>query len=597
MVYTISTTNDNRKRNGQQMQDFKHNMRDEKAVREANNFDIAQGRKPHIDVKKSDRNVFIYTESLEEAYERIFAPAVDEYNSKQKRKDRHTSVKKEMEKIEASINNKNPQYLCYEMIVQIGDKENHPDEKISNEIFEKFVKGWEQKYPNLKIFQAVIHNDESTPHMHIDYIPVAYNNKKGLSVQNGLRRAYEEMGYTNTEKEFLNEDGEIVKTFDRQNGAKTQWINDVNNTLEKICEEYGMEIIHPLRGTNTQRMQMDEYKETMEENERLKKENSNLKKEKRLIQREILKIENEKENLESENNFLYNENLKFDKEIDKKNFELNKAKNELENVENEINKMEEFGDRLHEDLKQEKENFNTVKNEFQKLKSEINNIIPQYQLNKEQSQDFVDSIHTIILNSVYAGRKIEKEKMEGNNRDEFINKTVQKQFQEIAPTLQLIQNNNNKLKEIINEKVNAFKKLLEKKKEERVLNKNLDQIHYADYFKLYFDMNGQISEKSEKYLERQITNMMYEKIDNNYWQNLQKIFFDLDNENRENLVQYIKKDCIAKLRDYNSNEIELKREKFKNYMYSKAPNYCKFGGSLLSKLKQMNDYILDGYER
>ena len=107
------------------MQDFKHNMRDEKAVREANNFDIAQGRKPHIDVKKSDRNVFIYTESLEEAYERIFAPAVDEYNSKQKRKDRKTSVEQEMKKIENSINNKNPQFLCYEMIVQIGDKAQH----------------------------------------------------------------------------------------------------------------------------------------------------------------------------------------------------------------------------------------------------------------------------------------------------------------------------------------------------------------------------------------------------------------------------------------------------------------------------------------
>lgn len=339
MAYTISTTNDNRKKDGTQMQDFKHNLREESAVKSANNFDISEGRKPHIDVERSHLNRYIKVESLEEAYERIFGGAVTEYNAKQKRKDRHTSVKKEMEKIENSINNKNSQFLCYEMITQVGNEKNHPDVELCNKILEEFLEEWERKYPNLKIFQAVIHNDEATPHMHIDYIPVAYNNKKGLSVQNGLKRAFEEMGYTNETKEILNENDELITTFDRKNGAKAQWIKDCNNMLEEICIRHGLEIEHPMQGKNVQRMQMNEYKTAMEENEKLKEENNNLKKEKRLIQREILKIENEKENLESENNFLYNENLKFDREIDKKNFELNKAKNELDYYDNEIEKI------------------------------------------------------------------------------------------------------------------------------------------------------------------------------------------------------------------------------------------------------------------
>lgn len=598
MAYTISTTNDNRKKNGQQMQDFEHNLREESAVKSANSFDVAEGRKPHIDVERSHLNKYIKTESLEEAYERIFGGAVTEYNAKQKRKDRHTSVQQEMEKIKNSINNKNPQYLCYEMIGQIGNEKCHPDVELCNKILEEFLQEWERKYPNLIIFQAVIHNDEATPHMHIDYIPVAYNNKRGLSVQNGLRRAYEEMGFTNQEKEAINkETGETITVFDREGGAKAQWIKDCNNLLEEICKKYGLEIEHPMQGKNAQRMQMNEYKETMEENEKLKQENSNLKKEKRLIQREILKIENEKENLESENNFLYNENLKFDKEIDKKNFELNKAKNELENVENEINKMEEFGDRLHEDLEQEKENYELLKNKFQNLKNDIEKSSLQYQLSQEQSQELVDSLHNAFIRGIYAGRKIETEKMDKEEASNFINSTIQKQFKEIAPTLQLIQNNNNKLKNIINEKITSFKKLIERKKEEKVLNKELDQIHYADYFKLYFDMNGQISEKSEKYLERQIQNMMYENINNQNWKNLQKIFLDLDNENRGKMITYIKEDCIRNLRDYNSNEIQMKKEKFRGNLYRQSPNYFKFGQGLLQKLHQYNEMNLEGYER
>lgn len=563
MAYTISTTNDNRKKDGTQMQDFKHNLREESAVKSANNFDISEGRKPHIDVERSHLNRYIKTESLEEAYERIFGEAVTEYNAKQKRKDRHTSVQQEIKKIKNSINNKNPQFLCYEMITQVGNEKNHPDIELCNRILEEFLQEWERKYPNLKVFQAVIHNDEATPHMHIDYIPVAYNNKRGLSVQNGLRRAYEEMGFTNQEKTTTNKDtGEEITVFDRDGGAKAQWIKDCNNMLEEICIKHSLEIEHPMQGKNVQRMQMNEYKTAMEENSKLKKENINKK-------RENLKLENESQNLKSEYNFLVNENEKLKEEINNNNSEIETQKS------------------IINDMKNEKDNF----------ENDIKNISSQYLLNKEESKNFIDELHNAFIRGIYAGRKIETEKMDKEEASNFINSTIQKQFKEIAPSLQLIQDNNNKLKQIINEKINAFKKIIEKKKEENKIDKIIDQIHYADFFTLYFDMNGKISEKSEKYLERQITNIMYENVDDKNWKNVQQIYFNLDNDNREDLVNYIKRDCIRNLRDYNSNEIEIKRQKFKNYMYSKSPNYCKFGSGLIQKLQQMNRENLEGYER
>ena len=40
------------------------------------------------------------------------------------------------------------------------------------EILEEYVKQFQEKYPQLIVINAVIHLDEQTPHLHLDYIPV-----------------------------------------------------------------------------------------------------------------------------------------------------------------------------------------------------------------------------------------------------------------------------------------------------------------------------------------------------------------------------------------------------------------------------------------
>ena len=620
MAYTISTTNDNRKKDGGQMQDFKHNLRDERAVREANNFDISQGRKPHIDVERMHLNKYIKTESLEQAYERIFSSAVDEYNSKQKRKDRHTSVKKEMEKIEASINNKNSQFLCYEMITQVGNEKNHPDVETCNKILEEFLEEWERKYPNLKIFQAVIHNDEATPHMHIDYIPVSYNNKRGLSVQNGLRRAYEEMGFTNQEKEAINkETGETITVFDREGGAKAQWIKDCNNMLEEICIRHGLEIEHPLRGTNTQRMQMNEYKEAMEENEKLKEENIALKKEKTKIQRENLSIENEIENKKSELNYYDKELEKIDKNLNDKNTELEEINNDLDDkkeelkaTKNTIDKLEKTGDEIVERHSELKDEINILKNEKENFKSDIkndlekdiNNIINDNVISAESAKELIDDVKTALINAYNKGYEAKKyDKNIDSNRDYVVDKEIKGLFRENSPLNKvnsIFNNVNNSMRYLAKEYTNnmrvKLKEKVEKRKQEKKVDKIINQINYEDFFDLSFDKDGNISEKSEQALEKIISSILYDKVDDKEWSELQNIYFNLDQENRDSLVKYIKDDSIKYLKDYHANDIQLKKEKYKNYVYKQSSNYCKAGNDLLSDYMNIQQQLLNEYE-
>ena len=39
---------------------------------------------------------------------------------------------------------------------------------------------FQERYPNLKVFNAVIHLDEETPHLHLDYVPITENCQKGM---------------------------------------------------------------------------------------------------------------------------------------------------------------------------------------------------------------------------------------------------------------------------------------------------------------------------------------------------------------------------------------------------------------------------------
>lgn len=112
-------------------------------------------------------------------------------------------------------------------------------------MLEKFLAEWNRKFPNLFIYNCTLHMDEATPHLHIDYIPFAHR-KNGIGIGNGLTKAFEEMGYHNqtvrTDKigrdgnYELDENGNVkqIDVKDYENGAKSQWIADVNRTLEDI---------------------------------------------------------------------------------------------------------------------------------------------------------------------------------------------------------------------------------------------------------------------------------------------------------------------------------------------------------------------------
>jgi len=67
--------------------------------------------------------------------------------------------------------------------------------EIAKTLLDEYMREFEKRNPNLKVFNAVMHLDEATPHLHINFVPVCYGQKQGLSTRVSMKRAIQQMGF------------------------------------------------------------------------------------------------------------------------------------------------------------------------------------------------------------------------------------------------------------------------------------------------------------------------------------------------------------------------------------------------------------------
>lgn len=78
--------------------------------------------------------------------------------------------------------------------MQIGTKDDTgvgtPDAEKAIACLREYMEGFQERNPN---FNAVMHLDETTPHLHIDYIPIGHFSNV-LDTRNAMAKALKEMG-------------------------------------------------------------------------------------------------------------------------------------------------------------------------------------------------------------------------------------------------------------------------------------------------------------------------------------------------------------------------------------------------------------------
>ena len=126
-------------------------------------------------------------EDVKNLYLEEFEDARLEYNKEQEYKGRNNrKITDYFKKI--SDNTKND--LACEIIIELGDKKywDTKDDKFRHKmtnVFKEQLNDLQDLVPDFKIASAIIHYDETSPHLHIVGVPIKYKNKNGMSKQVG----------------------------------------------------------------------------------------------------------------------------------------------------------------------------------------------------------------------------------------------------------------------------------------------------------------------------------------------------------------------------------------------------------------------------
>lgn len=177
----------------------------------------------NVDISRTSDNITYAKIDLRQFYKQVFGEALAEYNAKQKRADRQINDYYE------HVKNSGKGKLFYEVVVQFGDLHDcgvgSENWKTAQAMLDEYMQKFEKRNPNLKVFNAVMHLDESTPHLHIDFVPVAHKGQRGMPLKNSMSGALREQGFSSA---------------NRMENEWTTWSESERSEMEKILLKHGL---------------------------------------------------------------------------------------------------------------------------------------------------------------------------------------------------------------------------------------------------------------------------------------------------------------------------------------------------------------------
>lgn len=202
----------------------------------------------HIRPERTELNETLVDVGWKDFYNETFGDAVKEFNDKQIAQGHANRCKGDY--LQECMDSKGVNAV-YEAIIQVGDSKEHPSDEEAKAFFKDYLSHWEEKNPNFVVIGAYIHLDEQTPHLHLDFVPVAKDLSRGMRVQNSQTKALEQMGYVNT-------------TGKRDDNPMTVFTERERTDLEKIASEHFKGQIEP--STPHSKRTVQKHKEYFEHN-------------------------------------------------------------------------------------------------------------------------------------------------------------------------------------------------------------------------------------------------------------------------------------------------------------------------------------------
>lgn len=212
----------------------------------------------NVDQSRSDNNVTFKEIDLREFYHQLFDNALNEYNQNQRS---NRKIKDYFE----HIKNSKKESLFEEIIVEFGNMNDSPigsdDWNLKIQLCKKYMEEFEKRNPNMKVFNAVLHLDEASPHLHIDFVPIGHRNPNGngLAVKTSMKQALIEQGFI---------------PQGRMENGKTLWGNSEREYMTEVLRRHNLE--RDNKNNHRAHLSIDEFKAQCAELDKMKKQAENI---------------------------------------------------------------------------------------------------------------------------------------------------------------------------------------------------------------------------------------------------------------------------------------------------------------------------------
>ena len=195
----------------------------------------------NVDRSRSEQNITFCNDDLKQVYHELFDEALAAYNAKKKKT--RDKIPDYYEHIRQSKQEK----LFHEAIFQIGNMEDcgcgSPGGERAAAALKEFAESFQERNPHLRVFNMVLHMDEATPHLHVDFVPVATGQSRGLSTRVSMKQALKQQGF---------------ESLGRKQTEWKAWMEREKVSLGEIAQVHDFEIIS--LGGGRPHMDLPEYR-------------------------------------------------------------------------------------------------------------------------------------------------------------------------------------------------------------------------------------------------------------------------------------------------------------------------------------------------
>ena len=411
---------------------------------------------------------------ITEFYKKEFKEAVYEYNKKQK--DERRKIGDYLDKM---VKDKKSN-IAVEFIFQLGNVDDWKDKSIEEkqktiEIFKKAIPLLEKR--NIKCFSAVVHLDETNPHMHLLAVPVVENQKRGLSKQVSQNKVItpDVLIYLRKEVEdsFITE---YNKIFDYKQTKKV--IEVAKKVKNKILLKEAVE------------KDLEKFTAELEKKEKKSKEFSN---KLTMLETTLNEDYNKITKLETTIEATSNKLTMLEDERNKMNTVVQNLLDNIKDLEDKKTENNSIFERYNKDVEETRDKIKHLKEEYNKLEDErleetkknedIKRDIEEQNRIKKEQQEILEKLENAEKSNAEKKKKLKEIEAENRDIQEKIENAESKKLSN-SNKLTLLESEMQDLDNSYSEDNEALDKLKTFKKTLHNLQKNDDYVIQAKFKKL-----------------------------------------------------------------------------------------------------------------